>query len=278
MRTMADIQTLAARDGTALLTRSWPQAGEPWATLLVIHGLGEHSGRHEASAGRFAAAGIATASYDHRGSGASAGRRADVERWASFLDDIEDRRAASRRPGLPAAIYGHSLGGLMLADYLLDDRPLPDVAILSAPALGARVNPALRRALPLLAAVLPRVAIDNPWDGAALSRDPAIGAAVAVDPLCESRTSFRLGNGLFGAMDRVRSRLAQRGGFPLPVLLVHGGADPLVPTETSAFAGTYPSVERRVYPDVRHELHHDPVDGTRIVDEMADWLREQLRG
>lgn len=275
---MAEIQTLAARDGTALLTRSWPPAGEPWATLLVVHGLGEHSGRHEATAGRFAAAGIATASYDHRGFGASAGRRGDVERWASFLDDIEDRLAASRRAGLPAAIYGHSLGGLLVADYLLDDRPLPDVAILSAPALGGRVNPALRRALPVLAAVLPRVAIANPWDGAALSRDPAIGAAVAIDPLCESRTSFRLGNGLFRAMDRVRRRLAQRGGFPVPVLLVHGGADPLVPTETSAFAGAYPSVERRVYPDVRHELHHDPVDGTRIVDEMADWLREKLRG
>jgi alpha-beta hydrolase superfamily lysophospholipase len=275
---MAEIQTLGARDGTALLTRSWPPDGEPWASLLVVHGLGEHSGRHEATAGRFAAAGIATASYDQRGSGASAGRRGDVERWASFLDDIEDRLAASRRLGLPAAIYGHSLGGLVLADYLLDDRPLPDVAILSAPALGARVNPVLRRAAPLLAAILPRVSISNPWEGAALSRDPAIGAAVAIDPLCESRTSFRLGNGLFRAMDRVRSRLAQRGGFPLPILLVHGGADPLVPAETSAFAGSYPSVERRVYPDVRHELHHDPVDGARIVDEMAAWLGDRLRG
>ena len=38
------------------------------------------------------------------------------------------------------------------------------------------------------------------------------------------------------------------------------------------------SVERRVYPDVRHELHHDPVDGARIVDEMTDWLRERLLG
>jgi alpha-beta hydrolase superfamily lysophospholipase len=273
---VAEIETLAARDGTALLARRWPTAGTPWATLLVVHGLGEHSGRHEATAGRFAAAGIATASYDHRGFGASAGRRADVERWASYLDDIEDRMAGSRRPGLPSAIYGHSLGGLLLADYLLDGRPLPDAAILSAPAFGSNVQPALRRAVPILAAVLPRAAIANPWDGSALSRDPAIGAAFAADPLCESRTSFRLTREIFAAMDRVRARLADRGGFPLPVLLVHGGADRLVPTEASAFAGAYPSVERRVYPDVRHELHHDPQDGARIVDEMTAWLREQL--
>lgn len=275
---MAVIETLPARDGTPLLTRHWPPAGEPWATILVVHGLGEHSGRHEATAGRFAAAGIAAASFDHRGFGASAGRRADIEHWASYLDDIEDRLAASRRPGLPSAIYGHSLGGLIVADYLLDDRTLPDVAILSSPALGSKVNPVLRRASPLLGAILPRVTVDNPWDGAALSRDPSIGAGVAADPLCESRTTFRLARRLFSAMDRVERRLAAQGGFPLPVLLVHGGADTLVPTATTAYAGAYPSVERRVYPDVRHELHHDPVDGPRIVDEMTGWLRERLVG
>jgi acylglycerol lipase len=275
---MVEIETLAARDGTALLARRWPPAGEPWATLLVVHGLGEHSGRHEATAGRFAAAGIATVSCDHRGFGASAWRRADVERWASFPDDIEDRLGASRRAGLPAAIYGHSLGGLLVADYLLDDRPLPDVAVLSAPAPGSKVSPALRPVAPLLATIVPRVSMSNPWDGAALSRDPAIGAAVAADPLCEARTSFRLGHGIFRAWDRVRGRLAERGGFPLPVLPVHGGADRLVPTETSAFAAAYPSVERRVYPDVRHEPHHDPMDGPRIVEEMTGWLRERLRG
>ena len=51
-----------------------------------------------------------------------------------------------------------------------------------------------------------------------------------------------------------------------------------MPTETSAFTAAYPSVERRVYPDVRHEPHHDPVDGPRIVDEMTGWLREHLQG
>lgn len=81
---MSTIETIAARDGTALLTRAWPATGDPWGSILVVHGLGEHSGRHDATGGRFAAAGLATTSFDHRGFGASSGRRAYVERWDEY--------------------------------------------------------------------------------------------------------------------------------------------------------------------------------------------------
>jgi alpha-beta hydrolase superfamily lysophospholipase len=132
----SSVETVAARDGTPLLARVWPTPGEPWGTVLVVHGQGEHSGRHDATAGRFAAAGLAASSYDHRGYGASGGRRAFVDQWDDLLDDVEDRLDAGRLDGVPSAIYGHSLGGLVVADYLLSDRPQPDVAVLSAPALG----------------------------------------------------------------------------------------------------------------------------------------------
>jgi acylglycerol lipase len=273
---MVEIETLAARDGTALLTRRWPVAGEPWATILVVHGLGEHSGRHDATAGRFAAAGMDAWSFDHRGFGASGGRRAYVERWAEYLDDIGDRLAASRQPGIPSAIYGHSLGGLLVADYLLDGRPLPEAAVLSAPAFGNAVSPLLRAAAPVLAAIAPGFELANPWDPSAISREPQPPVVAVPDPLSVHRTTAQLGNEIFRATGRVRERLTDQGGFPLPVLLVHGGADALVPTVSTERAGTYPSVERRVYPDVRHEAHHDPFDGERIVEEQIAWLRARL--
>jgi acylglycerol lipase len=273
---MSDVETIASRDGTPLLVRRWPVTGNPWATILVVHGIGEHSGRHEATGGRFAAAGLEASSFDHRGFGASGGTRAFVERWSEYLDDIEDRLAASRRPGLPAALYAHSLGGLLAADYLLDGRPLPDVAVLSAPALGNNVNPLLRAAAPVLSALFPKMTISNPWNAAAISREPMLPAVANRDPLSVPQTTVRLGNEVFRATARVRERLVDKGGFPLPVLLVHGGDDTLVPTASSAFTTRFPSVERRVYPGVRHEPHHDPIDGERIVGEMVAWLRERL--
>ena len=272
---MSSIETIPARDGTLLLARSWPTAGDPWGTILVIHGLGEHSGRHDATAGRFAAAGLAATSFDHRGFGASAGRRAYVAEWDDYLDDIEDRLDAGRVDGLPSAIYAHSLGGLLAADYLLSDRPRPDVAVLSAPALGGGTA-FLRAASSVLARVRPTYAISNPWNPAQIARDPAPLVVTDPDPLSVNRTTARLGRLLFDAMDRVNAGLESGGGFALPTLVVHGGDDTLVPTSSTAFLERSPTTERRVYPGVRHEPHHDPFDGERIVDEMIDWLRTRM--
>jgi len=274
---MSTIETVAARDGTPILTRSWPVTGEPWGTILVVHGLGEHSGRHDATGGRFAAAGLAATSFDHRGYGASGGRRAYVERWEDYLDDIGDRLAAGRVAGLPAAIYGHSLGGLLVADYLLAGRPLPDVAVLSAPALGGG-NAYLRAFARVLDRAWPTLELANPWDGRKIAREPQPPVVADPDPLGVARTTGRLGHLLFRAMDRVNERLAERGGFPVPTIVVHGGDDTLVPTASTAFLEQFPSAQRRVYPGVRHEPHHDPFDGERIVDEVTDWLQERMAG
>jgi len=67
-------------------------------------------------------------------------------------------------------------------------------------------------------------------------------------------------------------------GFPLPTLVIHGGADTLVPTASTAFLERYPTTARRVYPDVRHEPHHDPFEGGRIVDETIAWLAARMKG
>jgi acylglycerol lipase len=269
------VETVAARDGTPLLTRAWPTAGEPWGTVLVVHGLGEHSGRHDATGGRFAAAGLVATSFDHRGFGASGGRRAYVDRWDDYLDDIEDRLDAGRVDGLPAAIFGHSLGGLVVADYLLAARPLPDAAVLSAPALAGG-NRFLRTLGVVLDRARPTFEISNPWDGTKIAREPHPPVVADPDPLGVRHTTARLGHLLFVAMDRVNREATDRGGFPLPTLVVHGGDDTLVPTGSTALLERFGSVERRVYPGVRHEPHHDPLDGEWIVDETIEWLRSAL--
>ena len=130
-------------DGTDLLVRHWPVggpgAGPPWASVLLVHGLGEHSGRYEHVGGQMAAAGLDVQSFDLRGNGGSGGRRGHLDRWSQFHDDLAERLEAVRlsAAGQPVVLYGHSMGGLIVLGYLLSARPKPDLAVVTAPGLDS---------------------------------------------------------------------------------------------------------------------------------------------
>ena len=97
--------------------REWSSAGEPWARVLIVHGIGEHSGRYERTGRLLAEAGLDVDAFDLRGHGLSGGRRVYVREWDDFLDDVEVRLAALRRPGLPLVLFGHSMGALIALNY-----------------------------------------------------------------------------------------------------------------------------------------------------------------
>ncbi len=277
------VSHVAAADGTDLLVRHWPAdeaeaggawAGAPWASVLLVHGLGEHSGRYEHVGDQLSAAGIETWAYDHRGMGGSGGRRGDVERWSQLHDDLAERLAAVRGASSDrcVAIYGHSLGGLISAGYLLTDRPKPDLAVLSAPALGSAI-PAWKRSLAgVIAKVRPTFDIPNDIDGTTLSRDPSVAAKTVGDPLCVQSSTARFAVEAFREQERVLA--AVPGGFGMPTLVLHGEADRLVPTDASAVLATVPGVERRTFPELRHELHNEP-EGPAIIDDIIAWLRQR---
>jgi len=119
------IGRVVTSDGAELLTRHWA-ADDPWASLLLVHGLGEHSGRYEHVGEHLAAAGIDAHAYDQRGNGASDGARGDIDRWSRFHDDLEDRLGSVRAAaaGLPVVLYAHSMGGLVARSLIVE---APDV-------------------------------------------------------------------------------------------------------------------------------------------------------
>src|SRR5947209_15117376 len=120
------------RGGLQIAVRHWPTPASRWSSLLIIHGLAEHSGRYEHTGQAFTAAGIDTWALDLRGCGASSGRRAYVQHWDDYLDDVDTELEAIRSSGPPVVLLGHSLGALVALSYALSDRPLPDLLVLSA--------------------------------------------------------------------------------------------------------------------------------------------------
>jgi acylglycerol lipase len=271
--TPSTTSTTTAGHGTTLLTRTWPASGAPWASVLIVHGIAEHSGRYETVGRQLADAGIEAHSYDLRGFGASGGRRAYVDAWREHHDDLEARLLAVREAsaGRPVALFGHSLGGLLALGYVVADPPRerPDALVLSAPALESNVPGWKRRFVRLLSSTMPRMSLANGFDGGLLSRDPAVGIAYLADPLNLHRTSTRLGAEALAEQARVLAALDR---LAVPTLVYHGEGDRLVPTAASGPLEGRPGVIRRTWPGLRHESHNEP-EGPAVIESIISWLR-----
>ncbi|MDP9281433.1 MAG: lysophospholipase [Chloroflexota bacterium] len=272
-------ETARTRDGLELRTLHWAAAGNTRAHLLLVHGIAEHAGRHAHVATRFAQAGIDTHAFDLRGFGASSGRRAYLDRWSQYHDDVEDQIAAIRTEsgGLPVVLYGHSMGGLIALGYVLAQppRPEPDLLVLSAPAIAASVAQWKRSLADVLGRFAPHMEIANDLPPGGLSHDPQVEAAYRSDPLNYHRTTARLGMELFHEQARVAARLGQVQALPVPTYVLHGADDPVVPVSASASLEGRENVTRRVYPRLRHEMHNEPEAAAVIGDTMA-WLERSL--
>jgi acylglycerol lipase len=281
---MASIVSHArTRDGTDLLVRHWltdgaaaggAWAGRAWGYVLLVHGITDHSGRYEHVGDQLAGAGLDTWSFDLRGNGGSGGRRGHVERWSQLHDDLAERLAAVRRIAgdRPVVLYGHSMGTLIVLGYLLSGRPKPDLVVAGSPALDSTLPGWKKTLARMLGRVAPTLPIPTGILGSTLSRDPSVGARAGADPATCRVTTARFG--AEGLAEQARVRRDYRDLPALPILVLHGLDDGLVPPSASERLATLPNVERRTYPGLRHELHNEP-EGPQIVDEVIAWLRER---
>jgi alpha-beta hydrolase superfamily lysophospholipase len=261
-----------APNSPLLYLREWLAVGPAWGRVLIVHGIGEHSGRYERTGRLLSRAGLDVQAFDLRGHGLSGGRRVYIRRWSDYLDDVEGRLAALRRPGLPTVLFGHSMGALISLTYACSNRPSPDLLILSAPPLKATV-PAWQRVLaPVLSRVVPTTVLANPIAGEQLAADPNVAAAYFSDPLVQPRSTARLGAELFWAMKQVPGEI---GRLHIPTLVIHGGDDTLVPTAGSEPLAAVPGVDRRVLPKLRHETLNEP-EGPKVVAGIVEWLRANV--
>ena len=261
--------------GHSLLQRAWLPR-EPEQVLLLVHGYGEHSGRYEHVGAWLAARGCAVHAFDQQGHGRSSGRRCHVRRFGDFLDDlaIVQARAAAQHPGLPLFPVGHSMGGLIVASYARERSPDVAGVVLSGPALalGDDVPKGRLLAARLLRWLAPWLAVPAGLDAEGLSRDPAVVRAYIDDPLVYDRMTLSLAAELFAAIERTAGGAGDVG---VPVLLLHGGADPLCPERGSrAFhAGLRPDgCDLRVYPELRHEIFNEP-ERESVFEDLLGWVR-----
>lgn len=267
----SDVQFGETRDGVKQLRRHW-RADSPRAAMLIVHGIGEHSGRYNHVGSYLASKGIDVEAFDNRGFGQSGGKRAHVDDFQLFVDDIEDRLAERSALGVPVVLMGHSLGGLMAATYLVSNRPQPDLAVLSSPALGAEVPRWQRVAAPVLGRLTPKLFIASKPEGGILSRDPAVDDAYQSDPLVVFGATARFGQQTFLTMAATSTALDK---ITVPTYVFHGDADELVPQAVSLPLQGRANVTYRSWPGLRHECLNEP-EQDKVLAELVEWLNTQV--
>lgn len=259
------------RDGLTQRRRHWA-ATDPKGAILLVHGIGEHSGRYEHVGSALSDAGFDVLSFDQRGFGETGGRRAFVADFSEYTDDVADLLAERRELGVPVVLMGHSLGGLIAATYLVGTDPQPDLAVLSAPALAAEIPRWQRLAVPVLSRVSPRLHVKSDFDGSVLSRDEAVQKAYDNDPLRVDGATASLGRQMMTAMTST-SELVDR--ISVPTYVLHGSDDALVTPAASEPLGRLDNVTRKVWPALRHECLNEP-EWPEVVSGITTWLDTQL--
>lgn len=259
-------------DGVELHAREW-EVAEPVAVAVVVHGLGEHAGRHDPVGSHLAERGVRTHAIDLKGFGRSTGRRAHAESLDEYHHDIEDLINAVAVEDLPLVLLGHSMGGLIALDYALSDRRRPDLLVLSAPAVGSTVPKWKQKLVRVLAPVVPNLAIPNEIEGDQLSTDPAVGEAYFADPHVHTKTTLGLARALLDGIERVRSTWDQ---LSIPTLVIHGGGDTVVPPYSSTPLGHLPGVQRVLFPTFRHELFNER-EADVALRTVSDWVSKMIQ-
>jgi alpha-beta hydrolase superfamily lysophospholipase len=276
---MKQDEVLFSRDGgTRLYCRSWHADAPARGVIVIVHGVGEHIGRYMNLVLPLTSHGYEVCGYDHRGHGRSSGQRVHVGRWCEYREDLAFvlDQIAQRRADQAIFLYGHSMGALVVLDFLLRGSRKPAGAMIS----GAPIEPgeaaqpwriAMARGL---SRVWPRCTLALGLKSVDLSRDPDVVRAYDADPGVAKRATARWCAETLDAIARTRAHAAE---LKNPLLLLHGGADRVnLPGGTrflqNAVRNPAPTV--RIYPGGYHEPHND-LQHDQVAADVIQWLDRQ---
>ncbi len=273
--------SFASDDGLALRCWTAVPAGVPRGRVVLVHGFGEHARSlpcrllTEALLQRS----FVTCGFDLRGHGLSPGPRMDTPSWEHLRADVKAflDLVQADGPRLPTFLLGNSLGGLLALDAAIHGPTSLAGVVALAPAVDESGVPGtVRLVVPLLARIAPRLPIDPGLDLASLSRDRELAESYLADPLFQRRTTPRLGAAVLGAMRTTRRRA---GHLAVPLLMLHGEADRVVPAAGSAafFAAAGSRDRTRIaYPGAGHNL---PIETcrARVFADIAEWLEARAQ-
>jgi alpha-beta hydrolase superfamily lysophospholipase len=253
----------------------------PRATVAVLHGGGDHSGRYPALTSALVRAGFQVALVDFRGHGQSDGRRWHIDAFSDYVSDLDAFVAKLSQDGIAGErlfAVAHSQGALVAALWGLTRGKLLSGFVLSSPYLKLAMKPPAAKVLGarVLGRVIPWFPVSTGLDVDDLTSDPELRRWTERDPLYGRATTPRW----FDEATRAQVEVLRRAGeWQAPMLVLAGGADRIADVAaTRAFVDAARSPDKRlvVYDGFRHELFNE-VERDRPIGEAIGWLTARSR-
>ena len=269
----------AGIDNAQMYHQSWLPEGTPKAGIVLVHGLAEHSGRYVNVINQLVSRDYAVYGLDNIGHGKSEGTRVYVKQFADYTDALGSYvdQVREGQPDIPMFLYGHSIGALIAAVFLIDHPIELSGVIFSGPCVKVPAN--VSAVTVFLAKALSRIAPKlglSAVDASGISRDPAQVQAYIDDPLVyNGKTTARLACEFLKAMQRVSAEASE---ITLPALIVHGGADRVVdPDGAQMLHSTIGSTDKAltIYDGLFHEIHNEP-EHPQVLADISAWLDAHL--
>lgn len=267
---------LNARDGLKLFGQAWLPEGEPAAIVCLVHGLGEHIGRYNHLGDFFASRGVAVFGMDLRGHGRSEGKRGHTPSYDHLLEDVEDLMKKARVEFIehPIFLYGHSMGGNLVANFLVNRKTLElEGAILSSPWLRLAFDPppAKVRLGKVMRRLWPSFSVPNDLDVNEISSVAEEVKKYVEDPLVHDRISTQLSLSIMEAGIKALEKAHE---LNIPVLVFHGQSDKITsPRASEEFAANAPGfVTLKIWENLKHEPHNE-YNKEEVMAFALEWIK-----
>jgi acylglycerol lipase len=268
--------TVTASDGVCLRAFVWkPGAASARGVVVITHGIRDYALRYSAFARQLNAQGYVVYAQDLRGHAHSGGQRQRFDSMEQLVADTDLVMEAAKGayPSLPLFAFGHSLGGLVTTQYALAHGTKLKGLVLSGAALQRpkSVGDFASGAAKFVGTVAPGLKIVK-VDDSEFSRDPAVMAQLASDPLVnrDSLPAATAASSIKG-MAEVQARAAE---LRLPILVMYGLDDKVNPTEGSdLLLQNIGSSDKslKTYAKVYHDMLHEP-ERDQIAADVIAWL------
>jgi len=282
MNSNSDINnSFIADDDLTIFFRHRPAENEK-ARMVIAHGLGEHSGRYSHVIDRIVSLGISVWAIDHRGHGQSEGKRGhidSIDQYISGLQKLITIAKTSMPPEMKFFLLGHSMGGLIVLNFVEEYPNAADGVIASSPGLspGMKVPVLKGAAAKILSRLWPALTFDNELDSSVLSHDRQVVNAYDNDPLVHRKITARWFTEFFNAMETTKAFAST---VTIPVLMQVAGDDRLVNSETTKIFFKALTVKDKTlffYDKMYHEIYNEQAeDRKKVLNDLVNWLRDRI--